>query len=176
MSIQLRALAGAAILALSLTACGGGGTTDEAKPEDSALVETKTQEAEVKTGFDAPVTTADGLTFTLSAPATFQPGDFATGLLEGQLNTSFNIKVENTGTADADLSTVIVSATSAAGMCTDIFDGDNNVMGAPMEPVAAGATTEFVWALSCPGAAGDEISVVLSNQGVNVIEVTGNLA
>jgi predicted small lipoprotein YifL len=175
MSIQLRALAGAAILALSLTACGGGGA-EEANPEDSALVETKTQEAEVKTGFDAPVTTADGLTFTLSAPASFKPGDFATGLLDGQLNTSFNIKVENTGTADADLSTVIVSATTATGMCTDIFDGDNNVMGAPVEPVAAGGSFDFVWALSCPGAAGDEISVVLANQGTNVIEVTGKLA
>ena len=175
MSIQLRALAGAAILALSLTACGGGGS-DEAAPEDSALVETKTQEAEVKTGFDAPKTTADGLTFTLSAPAAFTPGDFATGLLDGQLNESFTIKVENTGTADADLSTVIVSATTAAGMCTDIFDGDNNIMGAPVEPVAAGATTEFVWALSCPGASGDELSVVLSNQGTAVIEVTGTLS
>lgn len=175
MSIQLRALAGAAILALSLTACGGGGAED-ASPEDSALVETQTQEAEVKTGFDTPVTTADGLTFTLSAPESFKPGDFATGLLEGQLNTSFNIKVENTGTADADLTTVIVSATTGAGMCTDIFDGDNNVMGAPMEPVAAGASIEFVWALSCPGAAGDDLSVVLANQGTNVIEVTGKLA
>ncbi len=175
MSNPVRALVGAAFLALSLSACGGGGG-NEAAPSESALVETQTQEAEVKTGFDAPVTTADGLTFTLSAPASFTPGDFATGLIEGQLNTSFNIKVENTGTADADLSTVIVSATTAAGMCTDIFDGDNNVMGAPMDPVAAGGSFDFVWALSCPGVAGDEISVVLSNQGAPVIEVTGNLA
>lgn len=175
MKTQLRAAAGAAVLALALSACGGGGS-DEANPEDSALVETQTQEAEVKTGFDTAVTTADGLSFTLSAPTQFEPGDFATGLLEGQLNEGFTIKVENTGSADADLSTTIVSASTAAGQCTDIFDGDKNVNGAPIDPVAAGASVEFGWALSCPGAAGDELSVVLSNQGVAVIEVTGKLA
>lgn len=175
MSIQFRALATAALLTLTLSACGGGGSGDAA-PKESELVETQTQEAEVKTGFDAPVTTADGLTFTLSAPASFKPGDFATGPIEGQLNNSFNIKVENTSKAAADLSTVIVSASTSAGACSDIFDGDNNVMGAPMDPVAAGASLEFVWALSCPGAAGDDLSVVLSNQGAPVIEVTGKLA
>jgi hypothetical protein len=48
--------------------------------------------------------------------------------------------------------------------------------GAPIEPLAAGATTTFSWGLSCAGKAGEDISVILANGETNVIEVTGKLA
>jgi hypothetical protein len=58
----------------------------------------------------------------------------------------------------------------------DIFDGDNQMEGAPTTPLAAGASAKFSWGLSCPGKGGEEISVSLSNGITNLIEVTGKLA
>ncbi len=40
----------------------------------------------------------------------------------------------------------------------------------------AGASTKFSWGLSCPGKAGEDISVVLSNGTASLIEVTGKLS
>lgn len=176
MTNRLTALAGVSLLAISLTACGGSKSSDSAEPSGSDFVETPSQSASVSGGFDSPVTTADGLSFTLAAPKQFKPGDFATGLVQGQLNEGFDIEVKNGGSADADLSTVIVAATTSAGACTDIFDGDNGVNGAPMDPIKAGGDVKFAWALSCPGKVGDDLSITLSNQGAPVIEITGKLA
>ena len=48
--------------------------------------------------------------------------------------------------------------------------------GAPTTPLAAGASAKFSWGLSCPGKNGEDISVLLSNAGVTLIEVTGKLS
>ncbi|MEY4902149.1 MAG: hypothetical protein RLZZ190_876, partial [Actinomycetota bacterium] len=65
--------------------------------------------------------------------------------------------------------------TTTAGTCVDIFDGDAKMDGAPQTPLAAGASISFAWGISCPGATGDELTVVLTNNAVNVVEATGKL-
>ncbi|MEY3934981.1 MAG: hypothetical protein RI901_411 [Actinomycetota bacterium] len=65
---------------------------------------------------------------------------------------------------------------TTSGVCVDIFDGDNGMEGAPQEPLAVGKSISFNWGLSCIGKSGEELSLVLSNEGVAIIEVTGKVA
>ena len=97
-------------------------------------------------------------------------------MLPDQTNERFNVTVENGSAADLDLTTLIVKGSTTSGDCVDIFDGDNQMEGAPGTPLATGETAKFSWGLSCPGKSGEEISVTLSNGLANLIEVTGKLA
>jgi hypothetical protein len=167
-------LALAIALALTLSACGGA---DEAAQVDDQSLVTEVEEApQASGGFDAPVVTPDKVSYTLSSPANFTPGKFASGMLPGQINERFNLSVTNGSAAELDLATLIVKGSTTTGECVDIFDGDNQMEGAPTTPLAPGASTEFSWGLSCPGKNGEDISVLLSNAGLTLIEVTGKLS
>jgi len=175
MSITIKSkLALTIALALTLSACGG---SDEAAQVDDQSLVTEVEEApQASGGFDVPVVTPDKVTYTLSSPANFTPGKFASGMLPGQINERFNLNVTNGSAAELDLATLIVKGSTTTGECVDIFDGDNQMEGAPTTPLAAGASAKFSWGLSCPGKAGEDISVLLSNANVNLIEVTGKLS
>ena len=161
-------------LALTLSACGGG---DEVSQVDDQSLVTEVEEApQASGGFDAPVITPDKVSYTLSSPASFTPGKFASGMLPGQINERFNLNVTNGSAAELDLATLIVKGSTTTGDCVDIFDGDNQMEGAPTTALAPGASTKFSWGLSCPGKAGEDISVVLSNGTASLIEVTGKLS
>ena len=161
-------------LAFTLSACGGG---DEAAQVDDQSLVTEVEEApQASGGFDAPVVTPDKVTYTLSSPANFTPGKFASGMLPGQINERFNLNVTNGSAAELDLATLIVKGSTTTGECVDIFDGDNQMEGAPTTPLAAGASAKFSWGLSCPGKSGEDISVLLSNANITLIEVTGKLS
>jgi hypothetical protein len=97
-------------------------------------------------------------------------------MLPGQINERFNVTVENGSAAELDLATLIVKGSTTTGECVDIFDGDNQMEGAPTTPLAPGASAKFSWGLSCPGKSGEDISVTLSNGVTNLIAVTGKLA
>ena len=116
------------------------------------------------------------MSYTLSSPSHFVTGQFAAGQLPDYANEKFTVSITNNSAAPLDLATLIVTGTTTAGVCVDIFDGDNAMEGAPTDPLAVAASTTFVWGLSCPGKAGDEVSVALSNAGVTFVEVTGKLA
>ncbi|MBF8252211.1 MAG: hypothetical protein HW379_553 [Actinobacteria bacterium] len=164
-------------LLLLLTACGGKSTeSSTTAEEEQALTETVETTPQATGGFDAPVITPDKVSYTLSSPSNFETGQFAAGQLPGQLNEKFTVSIINDSAAALDLATLIVQGSTAAGVCVDIFDGDNAMEGAPTDPLAVGATKTFDWGLSCPGAVGDEFTVVLSNAGVNIVEVKGKLA
>ena len=175
MSITIKSkLALTLALALTLSACGG---SDEAAQVDDQSLVTEVEEApQASGGFDAPVVTPDKVTYTLSSPANFTPGKFASGMLPGQINERFNLSVTNGSAAELDLATLIVKGSTTTGECVDIFDGDNQMEGAPTTPLAAGASAKFSWGLSCPGKSGEDISVILSNANVTLIEVTGKLS
>jgi len=164
----------ALVLALSLSACGG--SDEAAQVDDQTLVAEVEEAPQASGGFDAPVVTPDKVSYTLSSPASFTPGKFASGMLPDQINERFNVTVENGSAADLDLATLIVKGSTTTGECVDIFDGDNQMEGAPTTPLAAGASAKFSWGLSCPGKSGEDISVTLSNGVTNVIAVTGKLA
>jgi hypothetical protein len=168
------AVAGIAALSLFTAACGG--SDDAAQVDDQSLVTNVEETAQATGGFDSPVVTPDKVSYTLSSPAHFTPGKFASGMLPDQINERFDLTVQNGTAADLDLAILIVKGSTTTGPCVDIFDGDNQMEGAPTTPLAAGATAKFSWGLSCPGKSGDDISVVLTNGTVNVIEVTGKLA
>lgn len=162
---------------LLLTACGGGQTQSSLTPEEGqALVEPTQAPPQATGGFDNPVITPDKVSYTLSSPSHFTPGKFASGHLPGQLNEKFSVSITNNSAAALDLATLIVKGSTAAGECVDIFDGDNVMAGAPIEPLGVGASTTFSWGLSCPGKAGDQFSVALSNAGTTYVEVKGKLA
>jgi hypothetical protein len=175
MSITIKSkLALTIALALTLSACGGG--DEVAQVDDQSLVTEVEEAPQASGGFDAPVITPDKVSYTLSSPANFTPGKFASGMLPGQINERFNLNVSNGSAAELDLATLIVKGSTTTGDCVDIFDGDNQMEGAPTTPLAAGASAKFSWGLSCPGKAGEDISVLLSNGTVTLIEVTGKLS
>ena len=161
-------------LALTLSACGGADET--AQVDDQSLITEVEEAPQASGGFDAPVVTPDKVSYTLSSPANFTPGKFASGMLPGQINQRFNLNVANGSAAELDLATLIVKGSTTTGECVDIFDGDNQMEGAPTTPLAPGASAKFSWGLSCPGKNGEDISVLLSNAGVTLIEVTGKLS
>lgn len=173
-SLKFASAGVAVVLAISLTACGG---SDEAAQVDDQTLVTEVEEAPQATGgFDAPVVTPDKVSYTLSSPTSFVPGKFAAGMLPDQTNERFNVTVENGSAAELDLSTLIVKGSTTTGECVDIFDGDNQMEGAPSTPLATGASITFSWGLSCPGKSGEEISVSLSDGVTTFIEVSGKLA
>jgi hypothetical protein len=175
MSFAIKSKAALAIaLALTLSACGG--SDKAATVDDQTLVTNVEETPQASGGFDAPVVTPDKVSYTLSSPAHFTPGKFASGMLPGQINERFNLNISNGSAADFDLGTLIVKGSTTTGACVDIFDGDNQMEGAPTTPLKAGASATFSWGLSCPGKSGEDISVILSNGTANLISVTGKLA
>lgn len=160
----------------TLTACGGSDEAAVPEEEKQELVENQEQEAQAKGGFDSDIKLPSGESYRLSSPTKFTPGKFAAGQVPGQSFNRFEVSVTNGGTAELDLAVLIVSGSTSAGACVDIFDGDNNIGGAPMEPLAVGATKTFSWALSCPGASGDELKVKLISGETALIEAVGKLS
>lgn len=172
-----KAIAASFALILLLTACGAKTNESSPKPGDGQdLVEIVEETPQASGGFDVPVVTPDKVSYTLSSPSNFTPGKFASGHLPGQANEKFTVSIINNSATELDLATLIVKGSTVSGECVDIFDGDNVMEGAPTTPLAPGASTTFGWGLSCPGKAGIDFSVVLSNAGTNLVEVTGKLA
>ena len=137
--------------ALVLTSCGG-------KKADSAGSTSPTPTASVAPsasgGFGSPVSLGGGVSLTISAPASFKPGTFASNYLPGQAANIFNVTVKNGGTAAIDPTTILLAASSGTNTCTDVLDGDNGVSGAPTDPIAAGATSIFKFAIGCDAKTG----------------------
>lgn len=167
----------ATVFALTLTACGGeSDSVTTTAEEGQALVEVVEEAVQASGGFDSPVVTPDKVSYTLSSPTKFTPGQFASGMLPNQVNQRFNLSISNGSAADLDLATLIVKGSTTTGDCADIFDGDNQMEGAPTTPLASGATAKFSWGLACNGKSGDDLSVLLTNGVDSLIEVTGKIA
>jgi hypothetical protein len=160
----------------TLTACGGSDKADAPTEQKQELVEAPQQEAQASGGFDSEIKLPTGESYILSSPSKFTPGKFASGIVPGQSNYRFEVTAKNGGTADLDLAILIVQGSTSSGACVDVFDGDNNIGGAPIDPLAAGKSLTFTWALSCPGKAGDELSVTLLSGETALIEAKGTLS
>ena len=173
--LKLRAAALAVVAALALSACGGD-SSSESNQANEELIAPPVQEVEASGAFNTPVKIASGVSFTLSAPTGFKPGKFAAGQLPGQRYQQFKVDINNGSTTAVDLATLIVTGKTTSGVCVDVFDGDNGMEGAPQEPLAAGKSISFNWGLSCDGKSGEDLSLILSNEGIAIIEVTGKLA
>lgn len=162
----MRARLGLAAVALMLTACGSSGSATDT-PTDGAAA-TETTAAAASADFDSPIDLGSGVSITISAPASFTPGDFASNFIPGQTAELLTIDVKNTGTAALDLSTILFTPTSAGTFCSDVLDGDNGINGAPTEPVAAGGEASFKYAVACDAKAGDPLELAVTFGETNV--------
>jgi hypothetical protein len=163
---------------LLLGACGNSSTGNATAQNQQQLVEATTSPAAASGEIGSAVKTKAGVTVEISKPTQFTPGKFVSqNLTAGNVNNSFSIKVTNGGTAPLDLTTMVVtSSTGAAQSCVDVLDADNGFAGAPMDPVAAGASVDVKWAISCVGKVGSPLSIVINVNGENLAELKGSLA
>ena len=170
-------------LALALASCGGGQSSGQSSAkasgsstDSSALVNAPTAAPQASGSFGSVVTLPNGVAFTLDKQAVFTPTKFSSGQIDGQRFNSFEITVRNATSTPLDLGALIMTSTTTADAgCVDIFDGQVGLQGAPSTPVAAGGTTTFKWAVSCPGKAGDPLNITLTTDGTTNVQVKGKL-
>lgn len=166
-----------AVLGVALSSCGGSKESAETSTENKQeYVEAATQEAQATGGFDNEIKLGTGESYLLSSPTKFTPGKFASGQVIGQSFNRFEVTVKNGNSSDLDLAVLIVQGSTSGGACVDIFDGDNSIDGAPTDPLPAGQTKTFGWALSCPGKTGDDLTVKLLSGETALIEAKGKLS
>ncbi len=158
--------------ALVLTSCGG-------KKADSTAAATATPTTSAAPsasgGFGSALALGSGVTLTISAPKTFSPGTFASNYLPGQAANVFDVTLKNAGTTAIDPTTISLAASSGSNTCTDVLDGDNGVAGAPTDPIAAGATANFKYAIGCDAKAGAPLRLDITI-GTATASIDGKIA
>jgi hypothetical protein len=169
----LRSTAIAAILVLSLSGCAKetkGLNTNPGTASDFV------DEAAVTatTGFGAPLSLGSNAVVTFAENTAFAPGAYASNYQKGMVANKFDVTIENKGTEALDLSSISIAPTSGDNNCTDILDGDNNINGAPTEPIAAGSSTTFTYGLGCTAKVGGPLVLSVSI-GADIVSVTGTL-
>jgi len=158
--------------ALVLTGCGKKSDTASSSPKETA---TATAAPTASGGFGSPVALGSGIALTISAPTSFKPGTFASNYLPGQAANVFDVTLKNGGTAAIDPTTISLAASSGANTCTDVLDGDNGVSGAPTDPIAAGATSTFKFAIGCDAKAGAPLHFDIT-VGTSTASIDGKIA
>jgi major membrane immunogen (membrane-anchored lipoprotein) len=159
--------------ALLLTGCGKSDTGLNTAPGDaSEFVEEAAPT--VATGFGAPLDLGANTTITFQENTAFNPGAYASNYQKGMAANKFDITVENKGSGPLDLANMTISMKSGTDTCVDILDGDNNINGAPTDPLAAGASTTFTYGVGCLTKAGAPLDLTVSlNEAV--VAVAGTL-
>lgn len=126
-------------------------------------------------GFGAALSLGAGVTLTISAPKNFTPGTFASNYLPGQAANVFDVTLKNSGTVAIDPTTISIAASSGTNTCTDVLDGDNGVAGAPTDPIAAGATSNFKFAIGCDAKVGAPLHLDIT-VGTSTASIDGKIA
>lgn len=158
---------------ISLTACGKSDTGLNTAPGDaSEFVDTVAPT--VATRFGAPLDLGADVTITFQENAKFTPGAYASNYQKGMAANKFDITVENKGSNALDLANMVISMTSGTDTCVDILDGDNNINGAPTDPLAAGASATFTYGVGCLAKAGAPLDLTVSLNDA-VVAVAGTL-
>jgi predicted small lipoprotein YifL len=171
-SLAVLSAAAFVVASLSLTACGNKTPKDRPASEATAVEEVAPT---ASIGFDSPLDLGDGVSITVSTPAAFTPTIFASNYLKGQVANVFSMDVTNGGTADLDLSTLSLVVESGSAFCSEVLDGDSGINGAPLESLAAGASTSFKYGVTCDAKKGVPLNLKITF-GSNLIVVAGTLA
>ncbi len=158
--------------ALVLTGCGKKSNNASNSPKETP---TATTAPTASGGFGSPIPLGGGVSLTISPPASFKPGTFASNYLPGQAANVFTVTLKNAGTAAIDPATISLAASSGANTCTDVLDGDNGVSGAPTDPIAAGATSTFKFAIGCDAKAGAPLHFNIT-VGTSTASIDGKIA
>ena len=134
------------------------------------------EEAPVATiGFDKPLDLGGGVSVTISSPTRFTPTQFMTNYdQKAKTANYFTVTIKNAGKAALDFSTVSLEADSGANVCFDIL-GDQDINGAPTDPLKAGSEVSYKYGVGCQAAPGDPLSMTVRIGGSNVA-VEGKLA
>jgi len=158
---------------ISLTGCGKSDTGLNTNPGDaSEFVDTAAPTA--ATRFGSPLDLGADLTITFQENAKFTPGAYASNYQKGMAANKFDVTVQNKGSNSIDLANMVISMTSGTDTCVDILDGDNNINGAPTEPLAAGASATFTYGVGCLAKVGAPLDLTVSfNEAV--VAVAGTL-
>lgn len=158
---------------LALSGCSKSDTGLNTNPGDASEF-TETAAPTVATGFGAPLDLGSDLTITFQENSVFTPGAYASNYQKGMVANKFDVTVKNKSGGPLDLANMAISMKSANAVCVDILDGDNNINGAPTEPLTAGASVTFTYGVGCLSIVGAPLELGVSlNQ--DVIEVTGTL-
>ena len=159
--------------ALLLTGCGKSDTGLNTAPGDaSEFVEEAAPT--VATGFGAPLDLGADTTITFQENTSFTPGAYASNYQKGMATNKFDITVENKGTSALDLANMVIAMKSGMDTCVDILDGDNDINGAPTDPLAAGASATFTYGVGCLAKAGAPLELTVSFNE-SVVAVVGTL-
>ena len=158
--------------ALVLTGCGKKSVNTSSTPTATA---TTTAAPTASGGFGSPITLGDGVSLTISTPKSFSPGTFASNYLPGQAANVFDVTLKNSGTVAIDPTTISLAARSGANTCTDVLDGDNGVTGPPTDSIAAGATSNFKFAVGCDAKAGAPLHFDIT-VGTSTASIDGKIA
>ena len=161
------------ISALALTGCGKKDSGLNTNPGDASVF-TDAAAPTVTTGFGSALDLGKDVTITFQENTRFTPGAYASNYQKGMVANKFDVTVQNKGSKALDLATMAISMKSGSDTCVDILDGDNNINGAPTEPLAAGASATFSYGVGCLAKTGGplELGVTL---GSDVVGVTGTL-
>ena len=171
-SLAVLSAAAFVVASLSLTACGNK-APKERPASEVATVEEAAPTATI--GFDSPLDLGDGVSLTVSTPAAFTPTIFASNFVKGQVANVFSMNVTNGSAADLDLSTLSLVVESGSAFCSEVLDGDSGINGAPLEALAAGASTSFKYGVACDAKKAVPLYLKIT-YGANVIAVEGTLA
>lgn len=164
-------IASTLIAGLALTGCGKEAET-AATPTESA---TPSATAVVSNDFGSPITVGTGITVTISQPATFTPGQFASNYLTGQAANVFTATLKNESGSEIDPSTISLIASSGSNTCSDVLDGDNGISGAPTEPIANASEVNFKFAIGCDAKSGQPLHIDITI-GSNTAALDGTIA
>ena len=126
-------------------------------------------------GFDKPLDLGGGVSVTVSAPTQFTPTQFMTNFdQKAKTANFFTVTIVNGGKTPLDFSTVSLEADSGANVCFDVL-GDQDINGAPTDPLKAGGSTSYKYGVGCKAASGDPLSLTV-RIGESTVAVEGKLA
>jgi hypothetical protein len=161
-----------AVVGLSILRSVTNGGSDLPK-DKTTLVEEVAPVATI--AFDTPLDLGGGVFVTVASPTRFTPTTFMTNVdQKPKTSNSFQVTIKNGGKTPLDFTTVSLQAASGANVCFDVL-GDLNINGAPVEPLAAGATTTYTYGVGCQAAAGEPLSLTVQI-GDSKVAVEGKLA
>jgi hypothetical protein len=158
----------ASIVAIAFFSGGPSVPMDNDTTSAAAISERESQPVaeEKEATLGSPISLAGNISLTVSELSEFKPNDFAALGVEGRPQL-MDITIENTGSADFDLSSFIILETTLASdpsiSCFDVFEADSGVSGVPLDPIVApGRSVSFKWAMVCPAPKGDDLTMTIS--------------
>ena len=156
-----------ALLALLLSACGGGNNGKESASDEVAgtqankLTEDQTDGALVslKGVFGETTAIEGGIAVTVSQPVNFVPSADAQNYTENLTVNTMEITIKNGSSEDLDTSSIVFSADSGVNTCLEIVDPANGYEGVPVVILPIGESLTFKYATGCVGKPGDNLVV-----------------